>query len=301
MLNVRNQISRGARARGLDPLAVLAVFGTEGLSGRIGDNGHAFGPGQENDAGGVLTGRFPGWSAQQKQRWAMSPAGINDVLNRVAHVAKGKHGDAAINAIVRLFERPANPGAEVQKARGLYGKVGGGPAQAGALAAGQAAPSNTQGVDKMALLQALSAQHPDVGALAGLLAQGHAPEAQAPQRPRSMSRPPAAKGKGAINELFYDPLGGIKHGQQIGAIGGHKDHVHVSLATEAAQKAAIAQARHMGLRVGEESNKDVHPVHAKNSYHYQHYRKGDPLREAADVSGDPHAMAEFYRWVSSTF
>ncbi len=29
-------------------------------------------------------------------------------------------------------------------------------------------------------------------------------------------------------ELFYDPLGGIKHGQQIGAIGGHGNHVHVA-------------------------------------------------------------------------
>jgi hypothetical protein len=31
-----------------------------------------------------------------------------------------------------------------------------------------------------------------------------------------------------ITELFYDPLGGIKHGQEIGAIGGHSDHVHVA-------------------------------------------------------------------------
>lgn len=29
-------------------------------------------------------------------------------------------------------------------------------------------------------------------------------------------------------ELFYDPLGGIKRGQEIGAIGGHSDHVHVA-------------------------------------------------------------------------
>lgn len=29
-------------------------------------------------------------------------------------------------------------------------------------------------------------------------------------------------------ELFYDPLGGIKYGQEIGAIGGHSDHVHVA-------------------------------------------------------------------------
>jgi hypothetical protein len=29
-------------------------------------------------------------------------------------------------------------------------------------------------------------------------------------------------------ELFYDPLGGIKYGKQIGAIGGHSDHVHIA-------------------------------------------------------------------------
>jgi uncharacterized membrane protein len=32
----------------------------------------------------------------------------------------------------------------------------------------------------------------------------------------------------APTELFYDPLGGIKHGQSIGAIGGHMDHVHIA-------------------------------------------------------------------------
>lgn len=29
-------------------------------------------------------------------------------------------------------------------------------------------------------------------------------------------------------ELFYDPMGGIKHGHNIGAIGGHGNHVHVA-------------------------------------------------------------------------
>jgi peptidoglycan hydrolase-like protein with peptidoglycan-binding domain len=29
-------------------------------------------------------------------------------------------------------------------------------------------------------------------------------------------------------ELFYDPRGGVKNGQDIGAIGGHGDHVHVA-------------------------------------------------------------------------
>lgn len=29
-------------------------------------------------------------------------------------------------------------------------------------------------------------------------------------------------------ELFYDPMGGIKHGRNIGAIGGHGNHVHLA-------------------------------------------------------------------------
>lgn len=29
-------------------------------------------------------------------------------------------------------------------------------------------------------------------------------------------------------ELFYDPMGGIKHGRDIGAIGGHGRHVHIA-------------------------------------------------------------------------
>lgn len=29
-------------------------------------------------------------------------------------------------------------------------------------------------------------------------------------------------------ELFYDPIGGIKHGRNIGAIGGHSNHVHIA-------------------------------------------------------------------------
>ncbi|HEY3449676.1 MAG TPA: peptidoglycan-binding protein [Myxococcales bacterium] len=29
-------------------------------------------------------------------------------------------------------------------------------------------------------------------------------------------------------EMFYDPIGGIKNGNDIGAIGGHRDHVHLA-------------------------------------------------------------------------
>jgi hypothetical protein len=34
-------------------------------------------------------------------------------------------------------------------------------------------------------------------------------------------------------ELFYDPMGGIKNGEQIGAIGGHGTHVHLAIAPTA--------------------------------------------------------------------
>jgi hypothetical protein len=121
-------IIQQARADGLDPEAVLAIAGHEGLSGGIGDGGHAFGPFQENNAGGVLTGRFKGQTPAQLNAWAWSHAGINDALNRIAAVAGGLKGNAAINAITTRFERPANPQAEIADAEAHYGHYGaGGP------------------------------------------------------------------------------------------------------------------------------------------------------------------------------
>lgn len=110
-----------ARRLGLDPNAVDAVGSQEGFSGRIGDGGHAFGPFQENNAGGVLTGRFPGASAQQLNNWAWSKPGIMDALTRMASVARGETGSRAVQDIVSRFERPANPGAEIAGALRSYG------------------------------------------------------------------------------------------------------------------------------------------------------------------------------------
>jgi hypothetical protein len=123
-------IVQGARARGLDPAAVLAVASQEGLSGRIGDGGHAYGPFQLNNAGGVLTGKFPNLTPQQRQAWASSPAGINYALDGIANVAKGLKGQQAVNAIVTRFERPANPGKEIAGANASYGNYAGGASQA---------------------------------------------------------------------------------------------------------------------------------------------------------------------------
>lgn len=105
----------------IDPRAAIAVASTEGLGGGIGDGGHAFGPWQLNDAGGVITGRFKGWSPEQINAWAWTPAGIDEALRHIASVSGGMSGAEAVNNIVRRFERPADPDSEVRRATGSLG------------------------------------------------------------------------------------------------------------------------------------------------------------------------------------
>jgi hypothetical protein len=105
----------------IDTAAALAVAGQEGISGRVGDGGHAFGDFQLNDAGGVLTGKFPGWSIARKQQWASSSSGIDYALAGIGRAAGGRHGGDAVNAIVTKFERPADPGGEIARALAAYG------------------------------------------------------------------------------------------------------------------------------------------------------------------------------------
>lgn len=105
----------------IDPRAALAVSSREGLSGGIGDGGHAFGPWQLNNAGGVITGKFAGQSAGQINKWAWTPAGIDYALSHIASVAGGLKGAQAVNAIVTRFERPANPSGEIAGALGALG------------------------------------------------------------------------------------------------------------------------------------------------------------------------------------
>lgn len=130
-------IEQRAAQLNLDPQAVLAVAAQEGIGGGVGDSGTSFGPWQlhvggafPSQVGGVSTSD---WSAQQKQDWAWSPAGIDYALTRIQSVAQGLSGAAAIQNIVTLFERPANPNAEIQGALNAYGStstagVGGGTA-----------------------------------------------------------------------------------------------------------------------------------------------------------------------------
>lgn len=119
--NLASLLAPGARARNLDLNALLAIASHEGAGGGIGDGGHAFGPFQLNNAGGVLTGKFRGMSPQQINQWAWSPAGIAFAEDRIAQVAGGERGPQAVKDIATKFERPANVGAEIQDALAHYG------------------------------------------------------------------------------------------------------------------------------------------------------------------------------------
>jgi cell wall-associated NlpC family hydrolase len=107
-----------AQKYGVDPEAAMAVASVEGLSGGVGDGGHAFGPFQLNDAGGVITGR-PG----DHRSFAESPAGIEFAMRQIASVAKGLKGEAAVHAIVTQFERPKDPTGEIKNALAVLGKT----------------------------------------------------------------------------------------------------------------------------------------------------------------------------------
>jgi hypothetical protein len=123
----------------INPQAEIAVAKQEGLGGGIGDGGHAFGPNQMNNAGGVLTGKFAGETPQQIQDWAWTPAGIDYALAGIAKTLASSgapQGSQQVPAIVGNlqlggryggFERPLHEGPEIQNALAAYG-VGGTPA-----------------------------------------------------------------------------------------------------------------------------------------------------------------------------
>jgi cell wall-associated NlpC family hydrolase len=120
-------IAQMARARGLDPKAVLAIADVEGgFHGSIGDHGTSFGPFQEH-AGGALPAAVWARGANYANQWANSRQGISYALNAmVKDGISGLHGRQAVSAISSKFERPANIPAEISKAMTRYGGSFGG-------------------------------------------------------------------------------------------------------------------------------------------------------------------------------
>jgi hypothetical protein len=124
-------ILKDASALGLDPAAVIATAGGEGLSGKPGDYGviqngkyvaekpgtaggyyTSFGPFQEHIEGALPKDLWPtaekgGIGTAWVEQWANSPAGIMQALQTMAgDVPKGLKGDAAISAMVNDYEKP---------------------------------------------------------------------------------------------------------------------------------------------------------------------------------------------------
>jgi hypothetical protein len=121
-----------ARKYGLDPRAVIAVaMGEGGLRNRPGDigdlsGGGSFGPFQLYTQG-ALPAHLRG-NQRRADAWAWSPQGIDYALRQMAKHARGKRGRAAVEAIIRQFERPADPDSSVRNALSRYGSVEGGGA-----------------------------------------------------------------------------------------------------------------------------------------------------------------------------
>lgn len=123
-------IAQMARARGLDPAAVLAIASVEGgFNGSIGDHGTSFGPFQLHEGGALPRG------ISNPNAWANSRAGIAYALDKMAGVAGGLHGQQAVSAISSRFERPANVPGEISNAMARYGQFSGGKLPAGSAKA----------------------------------------------------------------------------------------------------------------------------------------------------------------------
>lgn len=231
--------------------------------------------------------------------------------------AGGQTGANAIRTIVSKFERPADPGREIQRAIAAYGQgalpsVGNpqAPVRIPALGSTAVAPLR-RSVDpgRSILVQGLAAGQDIYDLIPQMIAarESASQMGASPSLPRlratplpnrqPMVRTPGSRFAPPV-ELFYDPLGGIKHGKEIGAIGNHMDHIHYSAANAQQQIRAMNLARQLGLRVSENPYVDrVDPVHVKNSYHYRTFPGlygGRRVGEATDISGDAGKLRRLY-------
>lgn len=339
MASVAPIIRRLAPQFGIDPRAAIAVaLGEGGLVNREGDVGDLAGGGSYGPfqlyAKGALPRQYVG-NVRAADNFAWSPQGIRYALGKMREAgAAGLRGPAAIEAIIRKFERPYDPDKSVAAALGRLGSIGGRSAAGSSLPPARALPTqggvsapatnqSTQGNPMLNhLVQGLSSGqniHSLIRALPGVQAsqpsfknlpyQGSpgTPEGlrTLPMRPnvnpgfRELGR--ATGGFGAPVELIHDPMkqaifdGVVKPG----AYGGHGGHVHYASKTAQEMLRAINLARQLGLSVRENPYTDpVDPVHTKRSHHYQLFPgkyNGRQLGRAADISGDPQKMKALYQ------
>lgn len=274
-------IEQYAQRLGLDPRAIKAVaMGEGGLRwGAVGDGGHAFGPFQMNDAGGVLTGR-----AGSHAGYANSEAGVLDAMTNMSRYAKGLTGADAIRAVVNQYERPANKALSIQNAIARLGKIGSPNAKpTGTAKFGASVPSDSN---------AGSADNRT--ALLGYLMQSNDAfvNDSTPPSIASLFEGMRAQDADAVSPMLI--------GGSAGGVLPSPSQVEKGLkGGSAGVIQAIKQAQRMGLRVSENPYVDkVDPVHVQGSDHYRTY-EGTNVGHAIDVGGDPNKISTFFKWIEA--
>lgn len=275
---VKRLIIQKARKYGLDPAAVIAVaMGEGGLRwGAVGDNGTSFGPFQLHEGGALPKGK--------DARWANSPAGVDYAIRQMSKTAKGLKGEAAVNAIVRNFERPADPDTSVSRAVARLGSLNiKAPTTTRGLAQATKAPGGvaaSPGAIPPQALGTLNSIFAKVG-LAPLDIIGDIPLPQ-PKQPSVPGAPLAPSVPGAPAQP--PPLKAAKKLPKVKRM--------VDL---------ISYAQKLGLSVRENPFTDqVDPVHVKGSHHYSTIGtfKGKKVGKAMDVSGSPEALRKFWAYAT---
>lgn len=274
--NLAQLLAPGAKARNLDLKALLAIASHEGAGGGIGDGGHAFGPFQLNDAGGVLTGKLAGMTPEQKNAWAWSPAGIRYAEDGIARVAAGEHGAQAITDIATRYERPANVQGEISDALAHYGKNAG-PQPQGATASvsvGAQAPSPRAPTGNLlGSLIASTNTSLGLGSSPGLasLFQQHPIASPATARPAAPLVPQAGRrgGLATIDGIQVDPAIAGSLRQVISRFGVTPTSGYRS----AGHNAAVGGAQHSDHLSG----------------------------DAVDFGGNPAALAALYKYAQGRF
>jgi hypothetical protein len=269
---VKRLIVSRAKKYGIDPAAALAVAQGEGgiRWGAVGDQGTSHGPFQLR-----VGGANPYKGARAKQ-FANSPAGIDYAIRKMAESgAKGLRGAQAVDAIVRKFERPADPDTSVANAVARLGKIslkGGQPAPA--LSVRQTTPGSVIPQQAFGTLNELFRK---VGLqpleVVGDLPLGVPGRAAVPPSAAAAAAPALTPVKGKAPRLPRLDLA-----------------VHL-----------IQKAQAMGLTVKENPFVDgVDPVHVRGSDHYRTLgkRKGKKVGAGGDVSGDPEVMRQFFDYAS---
>jgi hypothetical protein len=325
-------LRRLAPQYGIDPAAAIAVaLGEGGLVNRqddVGDlaGGGSYGPFQLY-AKGALPRQYVG-NARAADAFAWSPEGIKYALSRMrAAGASGLRGPSAVEAIIRKFERPADPNKSVRLALCRLGTIPSGsvaqqaeqgafnPEVAGSIPVASTPNGSSRrdafGGDRRSfILQGLIRGDSPLSlleALPGMRGAGSLSPVRGTERPGVRAEPsgfsppvksvPGARG---FSELIYDPVGSVFDGVASNKpYGGHGNHLHFASRNPQVVLRGIALAQQLGLNVRENPYTDpVDPVHTKNSHHYQVFPgkyNGRSLGQALDVSGNPQRLKTLYQ------